>query len=1168
MCARESTYEEAVSICEELGSRLCTVAELGRGEANPEACGYDSVFSWAWAAPGDGVAECGNMSSLGVAGRPGEWFAFISANANTYHEVRVLADPPRSDGTILISADVFYGSGERAPTVGPPQLSQRPGGTVLRFNLTENSRRRYFVRASATVPHSVVVAAPPEYAVKQTESSVGSGGELLPLQLHFGSAGGVAEIEIPFGFDFYGVQYTRLWVSRDGYLTFEAPRPTDPFAGVETRSAVVACAGTFDGLGEETIKAAMGSKELVVTWTGHLYDSSLSSNISVSLQPGGKVTVAWTEIHLDNGGSLQGELLFWLSLTAPLNLSMVGVPNAASGLHEGAVESPDNEDAESLGASSIDYSRYFGPANSLSSELSNISVMCNSQGDTICFAQYNNVDHSETDSTGKFVAVVSTGYNRTFLEATSYCKSRNLELARLEDDRDITLVRHLCKYANAPTCFVGLIESGDGWRWSDGTAYNISLYAEPPMPLHPGQTVWAGLQATDQLRSQWDIRSIEHPVQAFVCADSIAHNGINLHGDVKIKLPPMVLGGSIAVSTWMKMDQYAGVQLFGSYQSSECDDSSLGCRNAVGDDLDRHGWLAIGIDGGGHGDAGNRQESITLGETHLHGRATSNELACPRQFEQITTVAECIEVSQGFGESYEAGLTNSVGAPGSICMRSFDSRGQILAGEPRMYIAPLTASGDSFSQALCKLNRDLVVAGAQLDTKLTKDFFRHVWMRWALVTAVFVERNVQIYVDGELHGSGDMEEIVPRMLRQENTIGGSLDGVPLPLRSSVHLADFRIYDRSISTLEVAALYAEPFGDCCVSSQLVDAFGMSTIDLTTQAMTAMTDRSVTSGVVVQPAQTTNVTGTGPTLNPCSVAETAAAVRDVDICGEITTIEDCNGFISDGVGTYPKSADCGLRIQGYRGAQYTLRFEEFETEAGNDVLEIYDGSSSDAPLLGRYSGSVFHPVQLHQCPLTAPFAHSECPPACSDCRERFLRAEYHNHHGSYENITHGTCDNSIGNLEEDSCLTTCAHSCSSDQNEAVSTGPPADLLITSTGPSLYLHFSSNDHDQSAGFRVKFACTGEPIEYWKPADVAVHMDIGQTVSQLGPSTLHAECLTKTLLSVQCCADAETECANARVTGLSLSGQLLRGSLPEALGSLNSLHSLKLCVFRHADS
>ena len=60
------------------------------------------------------------------------------------------------------------------------------------------------------------------------------------------------------------------------------------------------------------------------------------------------------------------------------------------------------------------------------------------------------------------------------------------------------------------------------------------------------------------------------------------------------------------------------------------------------------------------------------------------------------------------------------------------------------------------------------------------------------------------------------------------------------------------------------------------------------------------------------------------------------------------------------------------------------------------------------------------------------------------------------------------------------------------------------------------------------------------------------------LAPSELHATCLANMLLSVQCCADTESDCANARVIGLGLSGQQLRGTLPMALGRLGALPSL----------
>ena len=80
MCVRESTFEDAAGLCQELGSRLCTAAELERGEGVPEACGFDSVFVWSWVS--GGAAQCLGNSSLGVAGRPGEWFSFRPTASN------------------------------------------------------------------------------------------------------------------------------------------------------------------------------------------------------------------------------------------------------------------------------------------------------------------------------------------------------------------------------------------------------------------------------------------------------------------------------------------------------------------------------------------------------------------------------------------------------------------------------------------------------------------------------------------------------------------------------------------------------------------------------------------------------------------------------------------------------------------------------------------------------------------------------------------------------------------------------------------------------------------------------------------------------------------------------------------------------------------------------
>ena len=118
-----------------------------------------------------------------------------------------------------------------------------------------------------------------------------------------------------------------------------------------------------------------------------------------------------------------------------------------------------------------------------------------------------------------------------------------------------------------------------------------------------------------------------------------------------------------------------------------------------------------------------------------------------------------------------------------------------------------------------------------------------------------------------------------------------------------------------------------------------------------------------------------------------------------------------------------------------------------------------------------------------------------------------------------------------------------------------------LLTTLNELVFFLGIASDNAQAPGFRASFVCGGEPVEYWKPSsDVATVLELGETVNGLAPSSVHAECLDGVLMSVQCCADAATDCANARVIGLGLSGQQLRGSLPEAIGSLRALNSLKL--------
>ena len=115
-------------------------------------------------------------------------------------------------------------------------------------------------------------------------------------------------------------------------------------------------------------------------------------------------------------------------------------------------------------------------------------------------------------------------------------------------------------------------------------------------------------------------------------------------------------------------------------------------------------------------------------------------------------------------------------------------------------------------------------------------------------------------------------------------------------------------------------------------------------------------------------------------------------------------------------------------------------------------------------------------------------------------------------------------------------------------------------------MYFHFFSTVENLGTervfgleGFRLHFECLGSPLEYWNPAVVAIPMS-AEPLPQMSLRAQQTACVSDVLMSVSCCSDAELSCANARVTELALSGSQLRGSLPDELGELGALRSLKL--------
>jgi hypothetical protein len=77
------------------------------------------------------------------------------------------------------------------------------------------------------------------------------------------------------------------------------------------------------------------------------------------------------------------------------------------------------------------------------------------------------------------------------------------------------------------------------------------------------------------------------------------------------------------------------------------------------------------------------------------------------------------------------------------------------------------------------------------------------------------------------------------MLRESNYVGAG-QGTPFRPKTGISLAvaDFWLYDHSLPTAEVEALFADPWGEhtaCCVAAGVRSPFGVGDIDLTLQAM---------------------------------------------------------------------------------------------------------------------------------------------------------------------------------------------------------------------------------------------------------------------------------------------------------------------------------------------
>src|SRR6056297_265048 len=75
-----------------------------------------------------------------------------------------------------------------------------------------------------------------------------------------------------------------------------------------------------------------------------------------------------------------------------------------------------------------------------------------------------------------------------------------------------------------------------------------------------------------------------------------------------------------------------------------------------------------------------------------------------------------------------------------------------------------------------------------------------------------------------------------------------------------------------------------------------------------------------------------------------------------CSGTTVLTECSGEFDDGSGSsdYANNSDCSWRIQVPQDSTILLTFNSFETQSCCDILRVYNGPNSSAPLRGEYGG----------------------------------------------------------------------------------------------------------------------------------------------------------------------------------------------------------------------
>jgi hypothetical protein len=930
-CVRESTFIEAQSLCAELGSRLCTVDELERAEGRPEQCDYDTMLTWSWAHSEVKDAACG---TLAWAGEAGAWYEFSPLSTGMY-EIQLRTDS--GSDTFAFSTDIIGSDGESITTAMQPTVYRRPGGVMLRLNLTllEIQYGPYYVYITSTevnMPYSIAMAVPATYKFHTMQMAPGQdehpAGKTHALNIR---TSGAELIELPWPFIFYGLNYSRAWVTSAGYLTFEQSNEADALSGAHNvRSAILASAGEFD-LDRTGASVTTSSPELhtfKISWHAPLYNNTIFTDVDITLQLDGTIVVHWDRVELSDTSSLAYRLLCWYTFDR---------------VHSNQIEdASDHKTHSTVSSNAVSTSRKTAfrvdtinmcePPTHLPHQgfVTPVTNLTDDYGDGLdCTMvitvpdQYHirlvierlqtealfdflqifdgaSVEAPEMQLEGTGTTVPSIKNTGSTVNTVERCcqipnyerkvKSRGIQTDICDDDFPMQC-GHLASGAPNPD-------------FLNFCGFSGSQVGHAPILMSSSSTVTLRFSSDCRITQQLGfIVSYEKfcPLGVECTSSDPESNGVApsaqdesllLFGDEFVQLGPLTYGRHLSVSAWIKLPS---VRLWL---------APSGCPQNVNHEIDHGDWDQTSID------AGLRTESdwCDLG-------------------------SESFALFSSF-ESTECGDSD---ACRNAANGRLDSGGWVAIGS--------TAADNDPSQ--------LWIPNTVYESQSADSFWEAAEEAWMMATMIISDLSVRVYVSGVLHLIGSRTVALSRYTREGNYIGAA-QHTPFDNRGAgwIAISDFRLWDRALSPTEIAALSKNAIRGCCTEAGIRDPFGVDDIDLTP----LVADRST----VVISAQHPNINNIlqsdkdEPFHQDCGRTQ-AARLQKVDICADIAVLSDCQGVIGDGIGAYAASEDCGIHIEGLVGWTYTLTFEEFETEDGWDFVSVYDGKSSNAPQLGHFSGS---------------------------------------------------------------------------------------------------------------------------------------------------------------------------------------------------------------------